>query len=66
MSDIDAFEAVIAARRATPSVGVTIAVHGARGPAPSELLAVADLRLAGARDVGRWLAALARQLERAG
>jgi trehalose-phosphatase len=64
MSDIDAFEAVIAARRAAALVGVTIAVHGLGRPAPTELLAVADLRLAGARDVGRWLAALARRLER--
>lgn len=63
MSDIDAFEAVIAARRGG-AVGVTIAVHGLSRPAPAELLAVADLRLAGARDVGRWLAALARRLER--
>jgi len=63
MSDIDAFEAVIAARRGG-TVGVTIAVHGLSRPAPAELLAVADLRLAGARDVGRWLAALARRLER--
>lgn len=63
MSDIDAFEAVIAARRAMPLVGVTIAVHGLSRPAPPELLAVADLRLGGARDVGRWLAALGRRLE---
>jgi trehalose-phosphatase len=66
MSDIDAFEAVIAARRGTPLVGATIAVHGVSRPAPSELLAVADLRLNGARDVGRWLAAVARRLEGAG
>ena len=67
MSDIDAFEAVVAARTAPtggdPVVGVTIAVHGATRPAPSELLAVADLRLSGAHDVGRWLAALARRLD---
>jgi trehalose 6-phosphate phosphatase len=63
LSDIDAFEAVIAARTASPLVGVTIAVHGRDRPAPAELLVVADLRLAGARDVGRWLAALARRLE---
>jgi trehalose-phosphatase len=63
MSDIDAFDAVIAARRGG-TVGVTIAVHGLSRPAPAELLAVADLSLAGARDVGRWLAALARRLER--
>ena len=67
MSDIDAFEAVVAARTAStggdPVVGVTIAVHGATRPAPSELLALADLRLSGAHHVGRWLAALARRLD---
>jgi trehalose 6-phosphate phosphatase len=78
MSDIDAFEAVIAARTRArgvggpgPSgypvgVGVTVAVHGASRPAPSELLKVADLRIAGAHEVGRLLAALARRLELAG
>jgi trehalose-phosphatase len=63
MSDIDAFEAVIAARTGTHRVGVTIAVHGVNRPAPGELLALADLQLRGARDVGRWLTALARRLE---
>ena len=68
LSDIDAFEAVIAARDARrgghrPLVGVTVAVHGSGRLAPAELLAVADLRLAGAHEVGRWLAALARRLE---
>jgi trehalose 6-phosphate phosphatase len=62
MSDIDAFEAVIAARSVTDLVGVTIAVHGATRPAPPELLALADLRLGGAHDVGRWLAAVVRRL----
>jgi trehalose-phosphatase len=64
MSDIDAFEAVIAARMAPGAslVGVTLAVHGATRPAPHELLALADLRLGGAHEVGRWLAALARVL----
>ena len=66
MSDIDAFEAVIAARAKAPQVGVTIAVHGLNRPAPSELLAVADLRLGGAREVGGWLAALGRRLAAAG
>ena len=47
-------------------VGVTVAVHGASRPAPSELLEVADLRIAGAHEVGRLLAALARRLEVAG
>jgi trehalose 6-phosphate phosphatase len=78
MSDIDAFEAVIVARTGARGVGgpgraghpvgvgVTVAVHGASRPAPSELLAVADLRIAGAHEVGRLLAALARRLELAG
>jgi trehalose 6-phosphate phosphatase len=67
MSDIDAFEAVIAARSAEATLrGVTVAVHGGLRPAPPELLARADLALAGARDVGRLLAALARRLSEAG
>ena len=67
MSDIDAFEAVIAARGARQLlVGVTVAVHGTSRAAPPELLALADLRLGGAHEVGRWLAALARRLEAEG
>jgi len=63
LSDIDAFEAVIAARSADPKLrGVTVAVHGGLRPAPPELLERADLALAGAYDVGRLLAALARRL----
>jgi trehalose 6-phosphate phosphatase len=63
LSDIDAFEAVIAARAAEPgTIGRTVAVHGTSRPAPAELLAVADLRIAGAPAVGRLLAALARRL----
>jgi len=63
MSDIDAFEAVIAARAADPApIGVTVAVHGASRPAPAELLALADLRIAGAHEVGRLLSALARRI----
>lgn len=68
MSDIDAFEAVIAARAGghaegdEATIGVTVAVHGTNRPAPAELLAVADLRIAGAAAVGRLLAALARRL----
>lgn len=63
MSDIDAFEAVIAVRRADRSVtGLTVAVHGTLRAAPTELLARADLALAGAHEVGRLLAALARRL----
>jgi trehalose 6-phosphate phosphatase len=63
MSDIDAFEAVVAARRGPGApIGVTIAVHGLTRPAPAELLAHAELALAGAHDVGRFLTALARRL----
>lgn len=65
MSDIDAFEAVIAARDVDAgTIGLTVAVHGRSRPAPAELSAVADLHLAGAPDVGRLLAALARRLGR--
>jgi trehalose-phosphatase len=75
MSDIDAFEAVIAARTGAQvagargdasrqiEAGVTIAVHGATRPAPAELLALADLRISGAHEVGRLLSALARRPE---
>lgn len=63
MSDIDAFEAVVAARATGRVTGVTIAVHGTSRAAPPELLGLADLRLGGAHDVGRWLAALARRLD---
>lgn len=64
LSDIDAFEAVIAAREGDPRrIGATVAVHGASRPAPAALQAIADLRIGGARDVGRLLTALARRLE---
>ena len=64
LSDVDAFEAVLAARRADPRlVATTIAIHADSRPAPAELLAVADLSLASARRVGPFLAALARALE---
>jgi trehalose-phosphatase len=63
MSDIDAFEAVVDARTTGRIRGLTIAVHGSSRPAPAELLALADLQLGGAREVGRWLAALARRLD---
>jgi trehalose 6-phosphate phosphatase len=68
LSDVDAFEAVVAARSAGAAgpLGVTIAVHGTSQPAPAELLAVADLRLAGPREVGRAMLALARRIEAAG
>jgi trehalose 6-phosphate phosphatase len=63
LSDVDAFEAVIAARRADAAlIATTVAVHGARGPAPDELLRVADLCLGSPREVGRLLLALARRL----
>lgn len=65
LSDVDAFEAVIAARRATGAaklVATTVAVHGASRPAPAELLRLADLRLGSPREVGRLLLGLARQL----
>lgn len=63
LSDVDAFEAVVAARSSGKLVGVTVAVHGAR-PAPAELSALADVALSSARHVGRSLAAVARALER--
>jgi hypothetical protein len=63
MSDIDAFAAVAQARDASGvEVGVRVAVHGATRPAPAELLALADLRIGGAHEVGRLLAGLARRL----
>ena len=81
LSDVDAFEAVVAARGDHPlarvdrplargtrpatagaMVGLTVAVHGATRPAPDELLAVADVALAGPPDVARLLAALAVRL----
>jgi trehalose 6-phosphate phosphatase len=61
MSDIDAFEAVATAR-GSGAVGVAVAVHGTSRPAPSELLALADLRIAGAHEVGRLLSGLARRV----
>ena len=63
LSDVDAFEAVIAARNADPGLaGVTIAVHGSSRAAPDELLLRADLCLGSPRDVGRFLLALAGRL----
>lgn len=61
LSDVDAFEAVVAAR-AGGIVGITVAVHGAWSSAPVELLAHADLAVASARDVGRFLGALGAAL----
>jgi trehalose-phosphatase len=67
LSDVDAFEAVRAARVADPSVvGRTVAVHAEGRSAPSELLAVADATLASARAVGPFLGALARAVEARG
>jgi trehalose 6-phosphate phosphatase len=65
LSDVDAFEAVVAARDGPRPglVGVNVAVHGTR-PAPAELSALADVALPSSRHVGRFLAAMARALER--
>jgi trehalose-6-phosphatase len=72
LSDVDAFEAVIAARSeartgvrtgAVAVVATTVAVHGATRPAPDELRRVADLCLGSPREVGRLLLALARRLQ---
>jgi trehalose-phosphatase len=63
VSDIDAFEAVIAERAADRTLtGMTVAVHGTLRPAPAELLAKADVALAGAHEVGRFLGELGRRL----
>lgn len=65
MSDIDAFEAVAAARdTGVVAVGVSVAVHGASRPAPAELQAIADLRIGGAHEVGRLLSGLAMRVAR--
>ena len=63
LSDADAFDAVLAARAAGRTHGLTIAVHG-RLAAPEEVLARADLVVASARDVGRVLSALAGRIAR--
>jgi trehalose 6-phosphate phosphatase len=64
LSDVDAFEAVLAARDGDRGlVGRTVAVHGEDRPAPPELLAVSDLVLGTARVVGPFLGALARASE---
>ena len=63
LSDVDAFEVVIAARGADAAMAATtVAVHGATRPAPDELLRRADLSLGSPREVGRLLLALARRL----
>jgi trehalose 6-phosphate phosphatase len=63
LSDVDAFEAVIAARAADATViGATVAVHGAAKTAPDELLRHASLCLGSPREVGRLLLGLARRL----
>jgi trehalose 6-phosphate phosphatase len=68
LSDVDAFEAVVAARVGAsrsgtdhPIVGVNVAIHGTQ-PAPAELSAVADLHLGSTSAVARFLAGLARRL----
>ncbi len=65
LSDVDAFEAVVAARSGGGSggSGVTVAVHGSTGPAPAELLAHADLVVPSARTVGRFLGGIAAALD---
>jgi len=76
LSDVDAFEAVVAARRDGTSrldrasrgdgtsrlVGITAAVGGLGKAPPDELLAQSDLYLASPRDVGRSLVGLAGRL----
>lgn len=62
LSDVDAFEAVVAAR-STGVVGVTVAVHGPGAPAPAELLVHADLAVASARAVGRFLAMVGQAVD---
>jgi trehalose-phosphatase len=63
LSDVDAFEAAIAARSRRPLVvAITAAVHGLAKAAPDDLLRRADLCLASPRDVGRLLLTLARRL----
>ncbi len=63
LSDVDAFEAVIAARQQDATLAATtVAVQGATKPAPAELLGLADLYLGSPREVGRLLLALAQRL----
>ncbi len=63
LSDVDAFEAVVAARVRPdrPVVGVNVAVHGSR-PAPAELSALADIHVASARSVAHLIADLGARL----
>lgn len=63
LSDVDAFEAVVAARTRPdrPLVGVTVAVHGAK-PAPAELSALADIHVGSARSVAHLIADLGARL----
>jgi trehalose-phosphatase len=63
LSDVDAFEAVTAARKRDAAViATTVAVHGAMRAAPDELLRHADLCVDSPREVGRLLLALAGRL----
>ncbi|MEO5884896.1 MAG: trehalose-phosphatase [Candidatus Limnocylindrales bacterium] len=65
LSDVDAFEAVVAARLTDPElVGVGVAIHATPRPAPPELLAVADLALGSPTRVGPFLVGLARAIGR--
>lgn len=63
LSDVDAFEAVVAARTRPDRslVGVNVAVHGTR-PAPAELSALADVHVASARSVAHLIADLGARL----
>lgn len=64
LSDVDAFDAVIAAREAGRiQVGRTVGVRW-RDATPPEVLDRADLVLGSARAVGRMLGALARRIDR--
>lgn len=63
LSDADAFDAVLAAHDGGQTMGLTVAVHG-RLAAPPEVLSKADLVVGSARDVGLFLAALARRIAR--
>jgi len=63
LSDVDAFDALIDARRVRPNLdGRTVAVHGPSRPAPADLIARADLTVRSPHEVGRLLSALARKL----
>ena len=64
LSDADAFDAVLAARDAGRTIGADGGGPRHDSAAPPEVLSKADLVVGSARDVGRFLAALARRLAR--